>query len=129
MVMIGRQLPLDLFGDSTGLLEHKFWEFHTAHPEVFRVLVFFARQWRERKGSDAQVGIGALYERARWEIWFDSLADAEPPRLSNNHRAFYSRLIMERCPDLGGIFKLKQQRIQSSFGPDNAGLPSGEHNI
>lgn len=118
---------MELSPDPQGKLEQKFWEFHAAHPEVYRALVSFARQWRGRKGPEAQIGIGALYERARWEIWFDSLADAEPPRLSNNHRAFYARLIMARCPDLEGIFQLKQQRVQASIGPANETLPANEH--
>jgi hypothetical protein len=101
-----------------GELEEKFWEFHSAHPEVYKTLVHFARQWRGRRGSDAICGIGALYERARWEMWFESLDGTEPPKLSNNHRAFYARLIMERNPDLEGIFNLKRQRVKATFGPE-----------
>jgi hypothetical protein len=110
-----------------GVLEKKFWEFHINHPEVYDTLVYFAKQWRERRGPDAICGIGALYERARWEMWFQSLDDEPPPKLSNNHRAFYARLLMERNPDLGGIFRLKRQRVQATFGPANNGLEPGEH--
>ena len=123
--MLAEQASFD-FGEE-GRLEKKFWEFHVAHPEVYRTLVFFARQWRERRGSDAVCGIGALYERARWEMWFQSLDDKPPPKLSNNHRAFYSRLIMKRNPDLDGIFRLKRQRVQATFGPENQTLEPNEY--
>ena len=100
-----------------GKLEKAFWEFHFKHPEVYKTLVHFARQWRDRRGPDAICGIGALYERARWEMWFESLDGTAPPKLSNNHRAFYSRMIMQRNPDLAGIFNLKRQRVKATFEP------------
>lgn len=110
-----------------GKLEQKFWEFHVSHPEVYDTLVYFALQWRKRRGSEAVCGIGALYERARWEMWFRSLDDTPPPKLSNNHRAYYARLIMQRRPELEGIFRLKRQRVQATFGPRNEGLEPNEH--
>ena len=110
-----------------GKLENKFWEFHLAHPEVYDTLVYFARQWRDRRGPDSVCGIGALYERARWEMWFQSLDDKPPPKLSNNHRAFYARLIMVRNPDIDGIFRLKRQKTQATFGPDNQILEPNIH--
>ena len=110
-----------------GKLETKFWEFHMARPEVFRILVGLARQWRERRGPEAVCGIGALYERARWEMGLRSLPDTPPPKLSNNHRAYYARLIMDRNPDLAGMFRLKRQRVQATFGPDNQTLDPNEH--
>ena len=103
--------------DEEGVLERQFWVFHLNHPEVYTALVYFAKQWRERRGPDAHCGIKALYERARWEIWLDLSND--PPKLSNNHTAFYARLIMQRNPDLEEIFRLKRQKVQATFGPDN----------
>ena len=110
-----------------GPMEKKFWQFHLAHPEVFTTLVNFAREWRRRRGPDSICGVCALYERARWEMWFQSLDDHPPPKLSNNHKPFYARLIMERCPDLEGIFKLKRQKVQATFGPDNQTLDPNEY--
>ena len=103
----------------SGTLEENFWKFHKKHPEVYEVLVRLARQWREYRGPKAKIGISALYERARWEVAIESLVTQEPPKLSNNHRAFYARLILSENPDLAGIFQLKQQRVQASFGPNN----------
>jgi hypothetical protein len=110
-----------------GKLEKKFWEFHFKHPEVLTTLAHFAREWRLRRGPDSTCGVCALYERARWEMWFQSLDDHPPPKLSNNHKPFYARLIMERYPDLAGIFKLKRQKVQATFGPDNQLLEPNEY--
>ena len=113
--------------DERGKLEQKFWEFHLARPEVYRILVGLARHWRERRGSESVCGIGALYEVARWEVGLRSLPGEEPPKLSNNHRAYYARLLMDRNPDLAGIFRLRRLGVQPTFGPRNEGLEPNEH--
>ena len=110
-----------------GKLETEFWTYHAKHPKVYRELVRFARQVREKRGPDAVVGIAFLYERARWSIWFESQRDEPTPKMSNNHRAYYARLLMERNPDLEGIFRLKRQRVQATFGPGNETLEPNEH--
>ena len=102
-----------------GKLEQQFWQFHYAHPEVFTTLVHFAREWRQRRGPDAICGVCALYERARWEMSFETLDDDPPPKLPNNHKPYYARLIMAREPELDGIFNLKPQKVQATFGPEN----------
>jgi hypothetical protein len=107
-------------------LERKFWEYHLQHPQVYEMLVRFAREWRTRRGDIAVVGIGLLWERVRWEVYLNY--DNETFKACNNHRAYYARLLMERNPDLDGVFRVKKQRIQASFGPNNDTLPSGEHN-
>tara|TARA_Y100000310_G_scaffold332169_1_gene407238 strand:+ start:512 stop:901 length:390 start_codon:yes stop_codon:yes gene_type:complete len=121
------QLPLQ--AQREGLLEQKFWEFHRVHPEVYEYIVRFARQWRKSRGDGAHLGIKALFERVRWELYVTSLSEKPPPKLNNNHTAFYSRLVMTREPDLVGIFNLRRQRVQSTFGPDNEGLESNEQVI
>jgi hypothetical protein len=123
--MLTKQATFDF--DTRGKLEQDFWKFHLNHPEVFKALVYFARQWRQNRGPDSICGVCALYERVRWEMWFQSLDDNPPPKLSNNHKPFYARLIMDRCPDLEGIFKLKRQKVQATFGPDNQLLEPNEY--
>ena len=86
-------------------LEKTFEEFHAAHPDVYKKLLYYARQWRQRRGPNAHCGITALYERARWEMWLESLDDDPPPRLSDAHTAFYARLLMKLHPDLEGIVR------------------------
>jgi hypothetical protein len=112
-----------------GKLERAFWVFHTQHPEIGRHLARFALQWRDRKGSDATLGIKALFERVRWEISIESLLDEAPPKLNNNHTAFYARWLMDNYPELDGIFSLRQQRIPATFGPENESLPDNIHSV
>jgi hypothetical protein len=107
--------------------EKAFEEFHDGHPDVYKKLLYYARQWRQRRGAESFCGIKALYERARWEMWFESLDDEPPPKLANNHTAYYARLLMERNPDLSGIFRLRRQRVQATIGPGNDTLEPNEH--
>lgn len=108
-----------------GKLEKAFWSFHQDNPQIYRLLVKFARQWRQAKGPDSLLGISNLFERVRWEKSIQTTDEAF--KLNNNHRAFYARLIMDYCPDLEGIFRVRRQRIQATVGPDNTTLPPGEH--
>jgi hypothetical protein len=109
-------------------LEHRFWQFHTNNPKVYRHLVTFARQWRIKFGPDAKLGIKSLFERVRWEVCLSTTNDPNF-KLNNNHTAFYARLIMDRNAELAGIFNLRKQRIQSSFGPANEKLSDGEQMV
>ena len=95
-------------------LEEKFLVFNRANPDVLQNMVYFARQWRERRGHAAQIGVCNLLERVRWEV--------DSPRISNNHKPFYARYIMDNYPDLDGIFELRKQLVQTSFGPKNKDL-------
>lgn len=82
----------------------RFEEFNADNPRVYEVLVSLARQWVNSTGRH-KLGIGALYERARWEI---ALATGDPDfKLNNNYRAYYARLIMSREWDLAGLFDLR----------------------
>tara|TARA_R100000963_G_C4551418_1_gene44227 strand:+ start:27 stop:431 length:405 start_codon:yes stop_codon:yes gene_type:complete len=115
--------------DTEGKLEKQFWAFHLKHGEVYEEIVSLARKWREKKGPESKLGISALYERARWEIHFNSLDGKNPPKLSNNHKPFYARLIMENNDDLKGLFKLKRQKVQATFGPQNEALEPDDLDI
>ena len=87
--------------------ETKFDAFHAANPKVYTTLVRLAREWVAKTGRH-KVGIGALYEVARWEI---ALATTDADfKIDNSHRAFYSRLIMAQEPDLAGLFDLRTSK-------------------
>jgi hypothetical protein len=106
-------------------LEASFWQFHRANPEVYKTLADLAFQWKEIGGK--RIGINALFERLRWEIAISTNEDDF--KLNNNHRAFYARMLMENEPELAGLFALRKQKIQSSIGPSNDGLPEGNHKV
>ena len=107
------QLTFSFETPSRGHLEKEFWRFHGDHPEVYYYLVKFAREWVDRGHS--YCGIAMLFARVRWEM---GIVSDEDPKVNNNHRAFYARLMMEREPDLTGMFRLRQQRTQATIGPD-----------
>lgn len=106
-------------------LEASFWEFHRANPLVYSRLVGLATQWRE--SGVRKIGINALFERLRWEMSLRTHGGEF--KLNNNHRAFYARMLMENEPELAGLFALRKQKIQSSIGPSNDGLPEGTHKV
>lgn len=92
-----------------------FEKFHAENPEIYTILVGLAREWvaicrekSERTGHhiEPKIGIGALYEVARWEL-IKSSTDPNY-KMSNNHRAFYSRLITAQEDDLRELFTLSE---------------------
>lgn len=75
-------------------LDARFWAFHHAHPEVYRLLVDLARQWRQH--GHRHVGIKMLWERVRYEHRL-ALPD-RPWKLNNDYPSRYARLIMAQEP-------------------------------
>lgn len=106
-----------------GKLERAFWQFHTDNPQIYHLLVRYAQEW---KRDHTHCAIAALFERVRWQIGVDTRSD-DGLKLNNNHKAFYARLLELREPNLVGFFRMRQQRVQCSFGPRNEGLPPGTH--
>lgn len=106
-------------------LEASFWEFHRANPEVYSTLARLAKQAKRDHGK--MIGMKALFERVRWEMQIQTRR--RDFKLNNNHTAFYARMLMENEPELAGLFALRKQKIQSSIGPSNDGLPEGTHKV
>lgn len=83
----------------------RFEQFHEDNPEVYRILVRLAREWIFETGR-RKIGIGALAERARWEI---AIRTKTPDfKINNSYRAFYARLIMLQETDLRDVFDLRE---------------------
>ena len=87
-------------------IEREFWEFHNKHPEVYHQLTRLARQWRAN--GRAKLGIATIYEVLRWNSHVNQERDGGF-KLNNNHKALYARLIMEREPDLDGVFETRER--------------------
>lgn len=83
----------------------RFEEFHKANPHVYQTLVWLAREWVHRTDR-TKVGIAALWERMRWELAIQTTT--KTPRLNNNYKAYYARLIMQTEPDLEGLFDVRR---------------------
>jgi hypothetical protein len=95
-------------------IEEAFREFHAAHPEVYAELVRVSRRLRNQGWES--FGIATVYEVARYKSMVGDLS-GKRPKLNNNYRAYYSRLIMEREGDLSGVFKTRELTIPSHIAP------------
>lgn len=92
-----------------GTIAERFATFHGDYPQVYRMLVGFARQMH-RRGFE-HYGIAAVFERARWEVHMTWGPDSEQGlKLNNDLKALYARLIMDENPDLEGFFRLRRLR-------------------
>jgi hypothetical protein len=107
-----------------GKLERNFIFFHNANPQVYQTLVHYAFEWHNR--GRGKCGMKLLYERVRWHFGIQTSGDSDF-KLNNNYTAFYARMIWEDYPELRSIFRFRRQKIPSSFGPPDAGLPPGGH--
>lgn len=94
----------DIF--TTDRIELEFKQFHAEHPEVYVQLVKLARAW-QANGS-AKLGIATLFEVLRWNSHINTNKDGGY-KLNNNYRALYARLIMQKEPDLAGLFELRER--------------------
>lgn len=92
-------------------IEREFNEFHAQHPEVYFELVSLARTWK--KNGSAKLGIATLFEVLRWNSHLNSQRTGGY-KLNNNYRALYARKIMDREPDLAGIFELRERTTKLS---------------
>ena len=83
------------------------WEsFHIKHPQVYELIKVFA--YEAINAGYKNYSINAIFERVRWH------ATIETPsldfNLSNNHRAYYSRLFLKDHPQHPKFFKTKLLR-------------------
>jgi hypothetical protein len=90
--------------DSPETLQARFEAYHKANPDVYRLLVKFAREVRQT--GRGQYGIAALFERLRWHYHIELKRD-DDFKLNNNWKARYARLIMAQEPDLAEFFELR----------------------
>ena len=86
--------------------ESRFLEFHRKNPKVYALLVEYALRAKQR--GYRTYGIGALWELVRWnqnELFPHNVTE---PKMNNNYRSFYARMIMQQEPDLEGFFHLRE---------------------
>ena len=96
-------------------LEREFDVFHARYPGLYdRIMLSVEIAWGRRF---PHYGIAACVENARWEWDMDpdprdgeDGRPKEPFKISNNHRAYYARLIMKNNPYLEGFFRIKRLR-------------------
>ncbi len=90
-------------------IHREFNDFHAQHPEIYVQLVRLARSWKAN-GSQ-KLGIATLFEVLRWNSHMNPAKDGGY-KLNNNYRALYARLIMNKEPDLAGLFELRERTAE-----------------
>jgi hypothetical protein len=108
---------------SESKLELRFWQFHQSHPQVFRLLAEKGRQMLA--AGQTHLSAKHLFEAIRCEASLRTIGAGF--KLNNNQTAYYARLLTTQFPEFAGRFRFRTQRVQATFGPSNATLPSGEH--
>lgn len=90
-------------------IEEMFLAFHHRNPGVYVALRDMTRQAKDR--GRTKIGVGMLFEVLRWNRIVAGLPDeTEDFKLNNNYRSRYARMIMERNPDLDGMFDTRELR-------------------
>ena len=94
-----------------------FWEqtafekYNDENPHVLVVLERFTREAFEK--GHAHIGIDFVHARARWYTSIETKGDDF--KLSNRWRPFFARLIMQRNPDMRGVFRLRKAAADSEI--------------
>jgi hypothetical protein len=82
-----------------------FEKFMAENPNVYGELVARTRRAKER--SRVPIGMRCIWEAARYDWSVNIRHDQDAPRLNDWLAPFFSRLIMEREPDLAGYFETR----------------------
>lgn len=89
-------------------IAQRFADFHGSNPWVYDALVKLAYEARRR--GETHTGLKYLFEVLRWYYTAEAVHTDEPFRLNNDFTAHYSRMIMDRNPDLAGLFRVRRLR-------------------
>ena len=84
--------------------QERFELFHENNPQVYMALVALAREL-VAKGYQ-KIGIKMLFEVVRWQFML-ATTDSSEFKLNNNYHSRYARIIMQKEPDLRGVFSLR----------------------
>jgi len=83
-------------------LKGKAWKWMNENPTAMNMFRDYAEQMRSR---DRRFGIGLLTERVRWECKFKWQGDF---KISNNHRAYIARRLIEEDSRLADLMVCKK---------------------
>lgn len=108
------QLPLF---DEISAREIAWREFHATNPQVFRMFERFALEAvrasaARAPGSAIRIGARMVWERMRWETTITPIENGVPWRLNDHHVPFFARLFLERHPELGPIFEIRERNLE-----------------
>ena len=87
-------------------IQRRFERFHERNPQVYDMLVRFAREVKD--SGKPRYGMSAIWERMRWHVDIEQGGVRKPLALPNEFRSRYSRLIMDQEDDLAYFFTTRQ---------------------
>lgn len=87
-------------------LDERFQAFHRANPHIYRLLVMYAREARDR--GFEHYGMKALWEVVRWNEYVRKTD--ETFKANNSFTSRYARMIMAQEKDLAGFFETRKMR-------------------
>lgn len=85
----------------------RFLRFHAASPHVYRL---FEKFTKEAASKGKKVGARAVWERMRWELYFETSRDGDY-KLNDHFTPYYARLVMLRNEQLAGYFETRDKRF------------------
>ncbi|TCJ23049.1 hypothetical protein [Nocardioides jejuensis] len=83
----------------------RFAEFHRQNPWVLAAIERLIGEWI--RAGHVRVGIGAVWERIRWEY---GMTTGDTFKANNNHRSHYARLVLERHPEWASAIETRELR-------------------
>ena len=95
---------LDLFN---GIEDAKFPDYHKLNPQIFIELEKISLHAYQR--GITRWSIEAAFNIVRWNR-FTTAADYDGFKINNSYKAFYSRMLMNKHPELRGFFKTRRSK-------------------
>jgi hypothetical protein len=80
-----------------------FARFHADNPEVYQLVVRFAKEAISR--GRTRIGMALIFERIRWHVQVETFGDEF--KLNNNFRAYYARLFSRDYPQHAKLFSMR----------------------
>lgn len=90
--------------------QQDFLDFHDENPQVYARLRDIARE--VRRTGRRHFGIRVIWERLRWIATFETTDPNVDLKLNDHYTRHYARLLMEREPDLAGMFEVRDRPVR-----------------
>lgn len=90
-------------------LREKFAEYLEKNPKFWPMFVHFTKQAVLVRGR-RKISAWLIVNRMRWEVWFDTVDNHYPFKISNDYIALCARKFLAEHPECGSCFNLKPMR-------------------
>ena len=94
--------------------------FHEKNPRVYEELRELALQ--AVRAGHKRFSIRVCWEVVRWHRMFKTVDESSQFRMNDHYHAWYARLLMEREPELAGVFEVRG-RDQPERAPEPPASP------